>query len=118
MEEIEDGDPGEVDRLPAEIGPGRGRVNDRARQVAERYEVVRALDDEPPYGVVDALNCRSERLRPAARCSAPPVRLFARRSLHDRSEKGQSPERRLLASIAVQSAVRDDFSVAVPSEEA
>jgi hypothetical protein len=45
MEQLDDRDAGEVGRLPAEFRPRRGCVDDRAGQVAERDEVVGALDD-------------------------------------------------------------------------
>ena len=89
MEQLDDRDAGEVGRLPAEFRPRRGRVDDRAGQVAERDEVVRALDDEPPDGVVNALGSHSARLGPAARGSAPSPVFVARRSLHDPRPNGQ-----------------------------
>jgi hypothetical protein len=74
MDQLEDGDPRELGRFPAEARPGRRRVDDRAGRVAERDEIVRSLDDEPTYRVVDALRSDRERLSPAARGSAPQVR--------------------------------------------
>ena len=69
MEQVDDPRP-ELGRFPAEVRPGGRGVDDRARQIAERDEIVRALDDEPADGVVDVLRSRA-RLGPAARCSAP-----------------------------------------------
>src|SRR6266487_5572677 len=63
-------------RLPAEARPGRRGVDDRAGRVAERDEVVRAFDDEPTNGVVDALSTCRQRFRAAARGSAPQGRAF------------------------------------------
>jgi hypothetical protein len=71
MDQLEDGDARELGGFPAEAGPGRRGVDDRARGVAERDEVVGPLDDVPPYRVVDALRSDRERLSPAARGSAP-----------------------------------------------
>jgi hypothetical protein len=53
VDQLEDPDTGERGRIPAETRPGRRGVDDRARRIAERDEVVRALDDEPADGVVD-----------------------------------------------------------------
>jgi predicted lipoprotein with Yx(FWY)xxD motif len=89
MEQLDDRHAGQVGRLPAEMRPRRGGVDDPAFQVAEGDEVVRALDDEPANGVVKRLGSGRARLRSAARGS-PPKSAFARRSLHDLSEEGQS----------------------------
>ncbi len=76
MQQLADLHARELGRLPADVSPGRRGVDDRPVQVAESDEVVRALDDEPTDDIVDTLSRGRERLRPAARCSAPQVRLL------------------------------------------
>jgi hypothetical protein len=76
MQQLADRHADEVGRLPADVSPGRRGVDDRPVQIAKGDEVVRALDDEPTDGIVDTLSRGRERLRPAARCSAPQVRLL------------------------------------------
>ena len=71
MDQLEHRRADERCRLPAETRPGRRRVDDHSRQLAERDEIVRALHDEPTDGVVDALGSGRKRLRPAARGSSP-----------------------------------------------
>jgi hypothetical protein len=54
VDQLDDFDAGERGGIPPELRPRRRRVDDRAGRVAERDEVVGALDDEPTDGVVDA----------------------------------------------------------------
>ena len=87
IDQILDRDTGERVRIPPERQPRRRGVNDRARQIAENDEVVRALDDEPTDGVVDVLRVRV-RFDPATR-HVPPGPRSGRRSLHYSAAPGQ-----------------------------
>src|SRR6185369_2329091 len=67
---------------------GRRRVDDHAGRVAERDEVVRAFDDEPTNGVVDALSACRERFGAAARGVCPPkAALFSSQSARSVDER-------------------------------
>ncbi len=80
---------GKLARIPADREPRRRRVDDRAHEVAEDDEVVRALDDEPPNGVVDVLGRARERLGPAARRVPPSSASWLVGSLHYPAADGQ-----------------------------
>ena len=109
VDQLEHLDPGERSRLPADVRPGRRRVDDRAGWVAERDEIVRALDDEPADGVVDGLRRCRERLCAPGRLSAPQsaLRSSSQSALSGCERPALVPARQLpgMQSVAARSGI-------------